>query len=304
MQAQILFDTASIKHYQTLTYKRFQHRLKNRITADDGLIPIGINLFGRPIAFLLAEQQPNSLYINSIFVEPEFRRQGLARQLIETLSDYGKQDKINKLKLSYVIDTANTAATEAFLSATNWSAPEPDRILCYIEGGQSVEELLKSRWMNMPFRLSSDYKIVMWSDISKADFERLQQQHAAQPFYKQDEGYTPDIDNFAKLNSLGLLYKNDIIGWMLTKHIKQGTILYDNMFIKQEHRKFGRIIALLSKAIKLQYQHGERLADQDSIAGLGQTEIKNTAMKHFIERYFTPYLKEIKFTQWVTKKIV
>ena len=42
MQAQILFDTASIKHYQTLTYKCFQHRLKNRITADEGLIPMGI----------------------------------------------------------------------------------------------------------------------------------------------------------------------------------------------------------------------------------------------------------------------
>jgi len=291
MQAQLLFNTPTIKAYQALTFKQFQAKLDLPISPKDNLIPIGINLLGRPIAFLLANLEDQKIHIYSLFVEKTFRRQGLASLLLSTLNQYAKNNHIKKLSLSYVINRPESHLIESFLQAHQWSKPIPEMFLCHVEGIKVVE-MLKSDWMNR-YQLPDKFKLFPWSEITPKEFSAL----IENPFYIPE--YTPEFENFETLNSLGLRYQGEIIGWMLTKAYKPNVILYHNLFIKKEYQKLGRAIPLLAASIKKQCQYNPHLQ-----GGIWQTKAHNKPMIRFIKRCLAPFSEEIKETCLVYKDVI
>ena len=92
------------------------------------------------------------------------------------------------------------------------------------------------------------------------------------------------------LNSLGLRYQGEVVGWLISHRIAPDTIRYTCSFTRQDLQKFGRHLGLMSEAIKLQYE-----AKIPYI--IWTIPIHHRAMVEFTKKRISPYLiylREIK----------
>lgn len=295
MQAQLLFNTETIRIYRPLTFNHYQAALEVPIDESTGIIPIGINFLGRAIAFLLAESFQKTIFIRSLFVAPDFRRQGLAGSLIKTLENYSHSKEFNKLCIEYVSNRSAAAGLEAFFKAHQWPPPEDTMVLCHMYCTKA-KEMMMTPPMNT-YHLPKGFEIFLWSEISEQEFLQLQQEHVQHPFY---DGFEPRRDDTVAYNSLGLRYNNEIVGWLLTRRRNKSIMLYDNLFVKQKYRKLARAVPLLIESMKLQCRQEWYLPNN---GGIWQTEAKNKPMVHFIERYLAPFSKEIKKNRLIYKEL-
>ena len=68
-----------------------------------------------------------------------------------------------------------------------------------------------------------------------------------------DKKFTPftQEDKIEPLNSLGLRYKDKVIGWMINHRIAPDTIRYTQMYVHPDYQPLSRSILFLAKAIEI-----------------------------------------------------
>ena len=91
------------------------------------------------------------------------------------------------------------------------------------------------------------------------------------------------------LNSLGLRYKGEIVGWMITHRTARDTIRYTAIYIREDLQEFGLAIPLLIESIKRQVGNEEDPVDKATFIAF--MEMK--AMVRFVRRYMAPYVDEL-----------
>ena len=84
------------------------------------------------------------------------------------------------------------------------------------------------------------------------------------------------------LNSLGLRYQGEVIGWTITHRIDSETIRYSVMFVEERFQRMGRGFSLLTQAVKRQIDSGIPYAT-------AAVSNNNPSMLHCVERYHKPY---------------
>lgn len=60
---------------------------KNYSARPNSYLLVAKNEFGEPIGFLYARRKKNHTYLYDIFVKPEYRKKGVARELLKTLEE-------------------------------------------------------------------------------------------------------------------------------------------------------------------------------------------------------------------------
>ena len=106
-----------------------------------------------------------------------------------------------------------------------------------------------------------------------------------------------DEEIIEPLNSLGLRYEDQVVGWMITHRVAENTIRYTKMFVRKDLQSLGRAISLLAKAIKLQLETRE-----DSKA-VFTVFADNTEMIRFVNKRLAPYLNSIR-QSWGASKVL
>lgn len=88
------------------------------------------------------------------------------------------------------------------------------------------------------------------------------------------------------LNSLGLRYDDQLVGWMVTHRVATDAIRYSTMFVEKRFQRLGRGISLLSQSIL-------RQAENSVPYCLFAVADDNPAMLQFVQRHLQPYLREV-----------
>ena len=289
----ILKDSTAAK-YEKLTFPNFRYVLRN-IDSEKSIIAIAASYLEQPVGLALAEiwQNDSSAQVYSIFVEPPHRGAGIGTALLTRLEEELYQRECTKTELVYMTGKPTTPAWEHLLQKCNWAHPQPRMLVCK---GQ-IETVIEAPWMKKYSRLPSSYRIFPWLEITQEERQAIQQQQEAQPWIPENLIPFKCEENLEPLNSLGLRYQGQVVGWVINHRISPDTIRYTSAFVREDLQKMGRVISLF-------YEAGKRQVEAKIPNVIWATPVLHKSMVAFIKNHWVPYLNFVEETRGSFKLLI
>lgn len=279
--------------YQAFTFAQFRPRLQ--VLAPKGkIVAIAASESDKPIGLALAEILPNgkSAEVLSIFVLPMYRRHGVATALLARLEKELFWQGCIKAELIYITGQLTTFALERLLQRCSWTSPLPRRMICKT----TTDKIIKASWIHK-YYFPHSYEIFPWKEITVKERFAIFQQQKKEPWIPPDLIPTKRDERLESLNSIGLRYRGQVVGWVLTERIKPDTISYNSMFVRQELQKMGRGINLVAHAIQIQVKANIPI-------GIFALWLTNKPMIRFVKKHMKPYLTSIEESKGSYKLLV
>jgi GNAT superfamily N-acetyltransferase len=286
----ILKNSTAVK-YENLTFPSFRYFLRN-IDSEKSLIAIAASYLEQPVGLALAEKRhdDSSAEILSIFVEPPHRCAGIGTNLLTRLEEELRARGCTKVKLVYTTGKPTMPAFERLLQKCNWTPPQPRMLVC--KG--NAEIIMEASWMKRYSRLPSSYSIFPWLEITQQERQAIQQQQETQPWIPQDLIPFQYEKHFEPLNSLGLRYQGQVVGWVINHRLDPDTIRYTCSFVRKDLQKMGRIISLYAEACKRQFR--AKIPN-----GIWTVPLIHESMVKFVKQRWAPYLNSVAETRGTFK---
>lgn len=289
----LLQDSAAV-NFQRLTFPAYQMTL-HQLESDPSLVALGASHQEEPVGLALAEiWEDQSANILSLFVEPTHRGKRIGRDLLHHLEAELFERGCNKVQLVYTLGKPTTPVLEKLLETNHWSVPQPRSLICKAH----AETVLQAPWMQKYSRLSSDYSICSWLEVTPQEKQFIQQQQAEIEWIPSNLVPFKHEENLESLNSLALRYQGQIVGWLINHRLAPDTIRYTCSFVRQDLQKMGRIISLYAEAAK-------RQVEADIAYGIWVTPLFHEPMVKFIKNRLAPhmiYLRETRLTYKLLNK--
>lgn len=227
-----------------------------------------------PIGLAIAERRPaaGAASLLALTVAEPDRRQGIGRMLFGEIEAVSKQTGMRAIGAEYLGGTDPGTAEASFLKACGFDAPRPG---IHIWGGSKglMTELPRVRHLRLP----DVFEASPFTSLTRREYEEV----------RQGEGvwYPPDLSPFAdedlidKERSLVLRYDGAVVGWMILEPFDARTMLFKTMFVRRQHQRMGRGIALAAEA-------GRRLVSDPAFSEwLLFVEARNADMVRFLNRH-------------------
>lgn len=278
--------------YQPFTFPLFRSRLQ-ALKPEGTTVAISASESNQPIGLALAEIDPDtkSAEVLSIFVKSTHRRQGIGTALFTRLEQELFSRGCQGAKLVYSTGLPITPALECLLRKCNWTPPQPRMLVCKT----SLYSILKAPWMQRT-TLPASYTIFPWIEITEEERIAIQQQQEASPWIPQDLIPFKHEKNFEPLNSLGLRYQGQVVGWIITHRLAPDIIRYTCGFVRQDLQKLGRYIPLIANAIHIQAK--ARISE-----GIWTVPLVHTSMVYFVKKRMASYLSSLEETRGSFKSL-
>lgn len=276
--------------YLEMTFPSYQPALQS-VQFDDSIIAIGASVEQKPVGLGLARFYPEeeAAIILSIFVEFPYRCQGIGTALLAYLEQVFKQRGCRYVELVYTSDQTTTPSLEHILKKAGWTPPELRVLICKA----IKEQMIQASWLHK-YSLPAGFTIFPWSDLTEAERSSILEKQNTQAWYPEVLSPFLEEDKIEPLNSLGLRYQKEVIGWMITHRLAPDTIRYSSFFVKKELQKVGRGIPLLAESIKIQ-------CSSHIPYGMWTVAKDNPAMLSFVKRRMASYMMSIKESRGVSK---
>lgn len=296
----LLLEQSNVARYEELTYPAFRPHLR-KVTPNSSKVAIGVELESEPIGLIFAEYSTTTAtppktfgQILSFFVVPEYRRQGIGTALLQKMSAELKHRGYEEISLKY-LDNPYQVALEKILKGQNWLAPEATALICY----GTTAKIKNARIIKYLDRLSptlpDDYTIFPWHTLTESDRDYIKGVMETHPLTRKFSPFTEE-KKIEPLNSLGLRYRDKVVGWMINHRTAPHTIRYTQMYVHPDYKPLSQSILFLGKAIKLQCEAVPEVPNATF-----RVETDNTPMVNFVNRRLAPHLENIRHVWRVSK---
>jgi GNAT superfamily N-acetyltransferase len=289
----VTLNNATAASYERLTYPTFRTRMR-ALDHDGSTVALGVDLGSQPIGLILAETSTDrkSAEILSLFVVPEHRGHGLGKTLLTYVEEELYQRGSSQINLVYV-SNETTPALERILKQRNWSNPQLRMLVC----SGPISNIKDACWLKLHNSLPSSYTIFPWVELTQQERELIQKQQASSVWYPEILSPFQQKETIEPLNSLGLRYQNQVVGWMITHRVAADTVRYTKLFVREDLQPLGRAIPLLATAIRLQ------LESRETTEAVFTVVANNTPMVRFVYRRLAPYLTSVR-QSWGSSKLL
>lgn len=210
-----------------------------------------------------------------VAVAPSLRRQGVGGKLIAELERRLRTIGITFLSAEYLEDLSPRSEQADFLLACGFA--EPQAGIHAATGPLSLAKKLP--WVG---------SLVLPRSFYMQPFHTLTPEERELLRSGEDNWYPSILNPLAGENgidaqrSLVVRRKDQLIGWLTVEAFSQDTLLFKTMFLREEHQRLGRGVALLAEMLR-------RAADDSSFReGIFFVEADNAPMLTFLERHVYP----------------
>lgn len=262
--------------YQPLTFPLFRPLLRS-LEPQSSIVAIAASESNQPIGLVLAHIQPGSrsCKVLSIFVKPNYRQQGIGTALLQRLEAELHQCQCDRAELTYITGNLTTSSLERLLQKCHRSDPKPRMLV-----GKATYRIENAPWMKRT-SLPRAYHLFPWQEITPSERAALEQQQQTNPWIPPMLVPFQHEENLEPLNSLGLRYQGEVVGWLITHRLDPDTIRYTCGFIRPDLKL--RYISLLANAIQIQ-------SDAKIPFGIYTVPLAFPSMAHFVKERMAPYL--------------
>jgi hypothetical protein len=212
------------------------------------VLAFAASIKGSPIALAVAGLYPDvdlaELY--AFKVRDLHAHMALGNDLLMALE--AETFKNNALTINHYFrqSDTDTPAFRALLHERGWSKPQLYMLRYFFDCFTSNPPFYQYA-MNLP----EGYEVFPWSAITETDRKILLKESEQGRFSKQVSPFI-DEEHIEPLNSLGLRYKGEVIGWVITHKIAPDTLKYTSLFVKPEYRFSGVSMKLMIDSMKIQ----------------------------------------------------
>ena len=196
---------------------------------------------------LAADNKQGIAELFSFFVKPEERNKGIGSQLLSMLETTLQKQGLKYIRALYRSDWKSIEYIEKLLTNNNWESPVLLRTITEGDFSKYSEVV----WPTTKF--PSDYSMFNWEELTNEDRKEIdilikagEVPNELNPFQHEDRIFMP--------GSLGLRYKNKLIGWNIVYQLNPETLEYNNLYIKDGFRKLGHSITMLHRSFDKQYE--------------------------------------------------
>jgi GNAT superfamily N-acetyltransferase len=215
------------------------------------LYPIGATLDGIPVGFMIMSFSPliKAADLKSLFIAEPYRRQKIASRMVQFAAEQLKSVNFKYILATYADRWPETSMVELFLQKNGFH--RKDRVFAEFMFDYSQ---FRPNWFIREYAWPKKFQVFPWTELTYYEAEKIRERfkhqafpHAVYPF-QEDPSFEP-------LNSLGLRYEGQLIGWMITERISPEMISYGNLFIEYEFQSKGYSIQLLVDSINIHCRH-------------------------------------------------
>ena len=260
--------------FASMTFPAFRPLLL-RAAPESDVVAVGAWRRGIPIGLGLGRILPGEASeALSIFVAAGYRRADIATKLLTRLQQLLAERGCKSCELVYMTEGASTVALERLLEKCGWP-PSQLRMMVF----KFDRTIMQARWIHA-CKLPPAFEVFFWTDLTSAErlaLCRSQEEQKWIPEYLVPFQYERDMD---ASNSLGLRWRGDVVGWVITHRIAVDTVRYTSLFVRQDLQRAGRGILLLAESIRIQ----ARELGLDSF-GICSVRPNNKAMLTFLQRH-------------------
>ena len=286
--------------FEALTFPAFRHLLDGRPQprhrqCDDRLVrpfAIAAEVDGSPAGLALADhaEGEREATVLSVSVIPAYRRKGIGSLLLKTIADVAKAERLHKLQATWMAGTAQTPAIEALLAGCGFSAPQPRMLSLRFR----AEQMAQAPWLRR-YPLRPGYSIFSWADLDPVEMRMLKQTQAERAWIAPDlQPWDHDRHGFEPGTSLGLRYRGEVVGWVITHPIAPGTVRYTCSFVRADLARLGRILPLYGESFRRLQRFGFQ-------RGVFTTPYQHAGMVNFARRWMGPHAEfvgETRGAEW------
>lgn len=287
-----ILDNSSASAYEWMTFPSYKYLL-HTLDTDNTIVAIGATNNQQPVGLVLAQMvQDRIVVIFSIFVAIEERNKGIGTALLTRIQAELQDRGCKILQLNYTTGKPTTAALERVIEKCNWTPPETRTLVCKGE----AKRIIEANWIRRYSRLPSSYSIFPWEEITPEERQIIQQQQQTQPWIPEDLVPFKYEDNLEPLNSIGLRYQGQVVGWLINHRIAPHTIRYTCSFVREDLQKMGRIIILYAEAC-------ERQIKANIPNAIWTVPSFHQSMVSFVKNHWLPYLNAVEESRGTLKLI-
>jgi GNAT superfamily N-acetyltransferase len=191
---------------------------------------------------------------HTLVVAPDYRGKGIGQTLLSQLEKHLQSLQIKSLKIKYEGWHPESPILEHLLQKNGWEKPEPFVIRYFFH-----VPTFSPPWFQRPCIVPSGFEIFPWAETTEKEREWLQigERQRTFPITVSPLRGTDPVE---PINSLGLRYRGELVGWLITHRIAPDTIRYTAFYIHREHRNKRAAISLLIQSIRQQKQSPVPLA--------------------------------------------
>lgn len=230
-QLQHLKSPAALSDFKNMCM-RSHYEMAMRYLNDRHLIAVGAYSNSVPAGLLLgAIESKHIAAIRSVYVEPDFRRQGIATALIHQASLAVEADGIEAISLGVYLPSESTAIRQV-IGKCNWKT-NPRRLKLLTAMCQNDIGLRNAPWRRQ--RVDHDLiEVFPWHEISDRELQRLLAISKTEDCWFPSK-LSPLVDNthLYRPLSIGLRYKGELIGWSIAHRFLEGPINFSIMFARK-----------------------------------------------------------------------
>lgn len=251
---------------------------------DTQIIAIGASEGGKPIGLLLASffDAVRFAEVHSLFVAGQYRGQHLGTQLLSVLEGILRPLRCNSISFVYPAEADYTSYLQKILQALAWEGPRPFMTYCKFNG-----RTFQPPWLRADYEHSMGFTVFPWSQLTDPERKKIES-HLKKGIVPLSVSPFRNENRIEPINSLGLRFKGDVIGWMVTHRDDPDTIRYTALYIHHNYYMSGEAIKLLCDAIWRQ-----KKADIPwAILNVNVT-LSPPRWLRFLERRLVPYAIEV-----------
>jgi GNAT superfamily N-acetyltransferase len=275
------------------TYPKYRQMLM-AATLEGPVTAVQATVDGVPAGLVLAANAPgkDAGWIYSLYVDPPYRHLGVGKQLMRHIEGNVRARGLRRISLGYLDGRATTTQFERILSACAWGPPKPERIVCRCD-----DRMFGAEWMLHPPKLPHHCEIFSWSELQPDDRASL---IASETEHRWIEQMVDPFkyDGRCEFNSVGMRYRGEVVGWVLTQRFDERWLMYGCSYIRPDLQGRGYIIPLYFEAVR---RHGERLSLFPK--AMWVVPFVFPAMVRFVRRRMAPYALSIDEYRITTKML-
>lgn len=255
-----LLSSNQAKLYLPFTYKKYREWLKKlEPSLEKEVLLVGASYESQPIGLLVAKIFPekSGVALLSLFVQGNFRNQGIGTALLKKAMVFLKENKIALINSTYYM-LKDAPKFEKVLQKAGWEPPTVYR-LSYRFSFENLTESHIDRWLRrMP--KNSDYQLIPWDKVSQKELSQIDELNEQDGRWKKLRS-TESIQQL-QMNNFHLYILKDetnILGWAIIEPHQIDTIYFTLYKLKKyPELNVGVIMFLMALkiSIKLQMPYG------------------------------------------------
>ncbi len=211
----------------------------------------------------------------------------LIQDLFSALEAELQREKCRIVICHYLQEHPDTPQLQSLLAKNQWHGFDLLEVRSFY-----AALLFNPPWFKKRYSIPPDWTLFPWKDLSPQEKEKLKQEESNYQFPSHVSPLAIPEESIEPINSLGVRYKNRVVGWMITQRSAPDLIQYSALYLEKDLHPIGIAIQLVREAVlRQQMANIPRAYIQVNIRQV------HLSWRHFLQKKLLPYADTVTHIQ-------